>query len=63
VRRFPMKEAASGRGATDSQPFGLRGQAGPIERLRPSGERESEPAEGQGQGGWAKNQSWAQFEK
>jgi hypothetical protein len=35
VRSFPAMEAAIGQGATDALP------AGPIERLRPSGERES----------------------
>jgi hypothetical protein len=59
VRRFPVKEAASGQGATDSRSSGPRGQAGPAERPRPSGERESEPAKGQGPGGWAENRSWA----
>jgi hypothetical protein len=42
VRRFPV-EAAIRQGATDSRPTGLRGQAGPAERPRPSGERESGP--------------------
>jgi hypothetical protein len=53
VRRFPTKEVASGQGTTDWRPSGLRGQAGPAERPRPSGKRESEPAEGQVLGGWA----------
>jgi hypothetical protein len=41
VRRFPTREAAIGQGATNAQPAGPRGRAGPAERLRPSGERES----------------------
>jgi hypothetical protein len=41
VRRFPVREAAIGQGATDARPTGPRAQAGPAERLRPSGERES----------------------
>jgi hypothetical protein len=41
VRRFPAREAAIGQGATDARPTGPRVQAGPAERLRPSGERES----------------------
>jgi hypothetical protein len=63
VRRFPAKEAASGQDATDSRPSGPRGQAELAKRPRPSGERESEPAEGQGPGSWAENRSWAQFMK
>jgi hypothetical protein len=35
VRHFPVKEAAIGHGFTDARP------AGPAERPRPSGERES----------------------
>jgi hypothetical protein len=62
-RCFPAKEEASGQGATDSRPAGLRGQAGPAERSRPSRERESEPTEGQGPGGWAENRRWVQFKK
>jgi hypothetical protein len=34
-----------------------------AERLRPTRERESEPIEGKGLGGWAENRSWAQFKK
>jgi hypothetical protein len=45
-----VKEAARGQGATDSWLAGPRGQARPAKRLRPSGGRESEPAEGQGPG-------------
>jgi hypothetical protein len=63
VRRFPVKEAASRQGATDSWPSGLRGQAGSPKRPRPSGERESKPAEGQGPGSWAENWSWSEFKK
>jgi hypothetical protein len=63
VRRFPTKEAASGQSTTDWRPSGPRGQAGLAERPRPSGKRESEPAEGQVLCGWAENQSWAQFKK
>jgi hypothetical protein len=36
-----MKEEAIGQGATDVRPARLRGRAGPAERARPSGERES----------------------
>jgi hypothetical protein len=63
VKHFPVKEAASGQGTTDTRPSGPRGQAGPAERPRPSGERESEPAKGHGPGGGAKNRSSAQFKK
>jgi hypothetical protein len=63
VRRFPVKDVASGQGVIDSRPSGPRGQAGPAEKPRPSGERESESAAGQGPGGWAGNRSWAQFKK
>jgi hypothetical protein len=41
VRRFPMKEAAIGQGATNVRPARPKGQAEPAERLKPSGERES----------------------
>jgi hypothetical protein len=41
VRRFPAREAAIGQGATDARPAGPRGRAGPVERRRPNGERES----------------------
>jgi hypothetical protein len=39
VRRFPVKDVASGQGVIDSRPSGPRGQAGPAEKPRPSGER------------------------
>jgi hypothetical protein len=53
VRRFPTKEVASGQGATDTRPVGPRGKTGPVERPRPSGERESGPVgEGKGSGPW-----------
>jgi hypothetical protein len=41
LRRFPTREAAIVQGVTDAWPAGSRGRAGPAERLRPSGERES----------------------
>jgi hypothetical protein len=41
VRRFPMREAAIGQGATDAWSTRPRGRAGPAERLRPSGDRDS----------------------
>jgi hypothetical protein len=41
VRRFPVREAAIGQGATDAWPTGPRGWVGPVERPRPNGERES----------------------
>jgi hypothetical protein len=41
VRRFPASEVAIGQGAIDAQPAELRGRAGPAERPRPCGERES----------------------
>jgi hypothetical protein len=41
VRRFPAREAAIEQGATDAWPAGPRGRAEPVERRRPSGERES----------------------
>jgi hypothetical protein len=41
VRHFPAREAAIGQGATDVRSAGPRGRAGPAERPRPSGERES----------------------
>jgi hypothetical protein len=43
VRRFHAKVEASGQGVINSRPAGPRGQAGPGERPRPSGERESGP--------------------
>jgi hypothetical protein len=36
-----VREAAIGQGAIDAQLAGPRGRAGPAERLRPNGERES----------------------
>jgi hypothetical protein len=41
VRRFPVREAAIGQGTTATRSAGSRGQAGPAEWSRPSGERES----------------------
>jgi hypothetical protein len=41
VRRFPVREATIGQGATDARSARPRGRAGPAERPRPSGERES----------------------
>jgi hypothetical protein len=41
VRCLPTRETAIGQGATDARLAGPRGWAGPAERLRPSGERES----------------------
>jgi hypothetical protein len=63
VRHFPARGVAIGQGATNVRPAGPRGWAGPAERLRPSGERESgwlgkEVEVGHG---WAENQSWSQF--
>jgi hypothetical protein len=37
-----VREAAIGQGATDARSAGSRWRAGPAERLRPSGERESD---------------------
>jgi hypothetical protein len=42
VKRVPVREAAIGQGATDVQPAGPRGLARPVERLRPSGDREND---------------------
>jgi hypothetical protein len=37
-----MREAAIGQSAIDTRSAGPRGRAGPAERLKPSGERESD---------------------
>jgi hypothetical protein len=41
VRCFPAREVTIGQGTTDAWLAGPRGWAGPAERPRPSGERES----------------------
>jgi hypothetical protein len=41
VKHFPVREAAIGQGVTDARSAGPRGRAGPVERPRPSWERES----------------------
>jgi hypothetical protein len=42
VRRFPMREATIGQGATDARSAAPRGRAGPAKRPRPGWERESD---------------------